>query len=94
MASVSRRWTLTYTLYRACTHCIFTTHHPRVQYSNAKVAQHVTSFSSQLLQSNVVVPIMTQKQAQKPLDYPTALTKGRALLALMRAPSTSIPPAP
>jgi hypothetical protein len=65
-----------------------------VQYSNAKVAQHVPSFSSQLLQSNMVVPTIPQKQAQKPLDYPTALSKGRALLSLMRSPSTSIPPAP
>jgi hypothetical protein len=65
-----------------------------VQYSNAKVAQHVASFSSQLLQSNVVVPIMPQKQAQKPLGYPTALSKGRALLTLIRSTSTFISAAP
>jgi hypothetical protein len=82
------------TLYRACTYCIFTTHHSRVQYSNAKVAQHVSSFSSQLLQSNVVVPVMPQKQAQRPLGYPTALSESRALLTLIRSTSTFISPAP
>jgi hypothetical protein len=81
-------------LYRACTYCIFTTHHSRVQYSNAKVAQHVSSFSSQLLQSNVVVPVMPQKQAQRPLGYPTALSESRALLTLIRSTSTFISPAP
>jgi hypothetical protein len=37
---------------------------------------------------------MPQKQAQKPLDYPTALSKGRALLTLIRSTSTFISPAP
>jgi hypothetical protein len=42
----------------------------------------------------MIVPATHQEQAQKPLDYPTALSKGCALLSLMRSPSTSIPPAP
>jgi hypothetical protein len=42
----------------------------------------------------MAVPDVLQTPVPKPLTYLTAVSKGRILLALMRAPDTSIPAAP